>query len=111
MKRREVLKRGAVAVGGAVMGSAGVSGQTGTGSASGNQEGRRFRGDALDLEIRLTHPPAWGTYRLPGLVLRLDGKDTRVDVDGRVTRRTIRGIRRAPTKVEVDPEGWWLLGQ
>jgi len=30
-------------------------------------------------------------------------------VDGRVTRRTIRGIRRPPSKVEVDPEGWWLL--
>jgi S-(hydroxymethyl)glutathione dehydrogenase/alcohol dehydrogenase len=37
------LKRGAVAVGGAVMGSAGVAGQTGAGAASGNQEGRRFR--------------------------------------------------------------------
>jgi aminopeptidase N len=69
----------------------------------------RLRGHALDLEIRQTQPAAWGTYRLPGLTLRLDGKDTRVDVDGRVTRRTIRGIRRPPSKVEVDPEGWWLL--
>jgi aminopeptidase N len=69
----------------------------------------QHRGNALGLEIRQTQPPTWGTYRMPGLVLRIDGREVRVDVDGRSTRRTIRSVRRPPTKVEVDPGGWWLL--
>ncbi|HET8624075.1 MAG TPA: M1 family metallopeptidase [Gemmatimonadales bacterium] len=69
----------------------------------------RRRGNALDVEISQTQAAGWGTYRLPGLVLRIDGKDYPVDVSRRTTRRTLRGIARAPSKVEVDPGGWWLL--
>jgi hypothetical protein len=46
---------------------------------------------------------------MPGLVLRIDGREVRVDVEGRSTRRTIAGVRRPPSKLEVDPAGWWLL--
>jgi aminopeptidase N len=67
------------------------------------------RGDRVTIDIRQTQPPSWGTYRLPGLVLRIDGKDYPVDVSGRRTRHTLRGFDRAPTRIEVDPAGWWLL--
>jgi len=69
----------------------------------------RHRGNRIVIDIRQTQPPAWGTYRLPGLVIRIDGKDFPMDVSGRMTRRTLRGYSRAPAKVEVDPAGWWLL--
>jgi aminopeptidase N len=69
----------------------------------------RHRDNSVAIDIRQTQPPAWGTYRLPGLVVRIDGKAFRVDVSGRSTRRTLRGFARPPSKVEVDPAGWWLL--
>jgi aminopeptidase N len=68
----------------------------------------RPAGNALELVIRQTQPEAWGTYRLPGLVIRIDGNDYPVDVSARTTRRTLRGIARTPSRVEVDPAGWWL---
>jgi aminopeptidase N len=69
----------------------------------------RHRGNRLDVDIRQTQPRAWGTYRIPRLVLRIDGKDYPMDVAGPRTRRTLRGIARPPSRVEVDPERWWLL--
>jgi aminopeptidase N len=69
----------------------------------------RHQRSSVMVEIRQTQPEAWGTYRMPGLVLRIDGRDVRVDVEGRSTRRAFRGFPRAPTRVEVDPAGWWLL--
>jgi aminopeptidase N len=68
----------------------------------------RHQGTGLEIAIRQTQPEAWGTYRLPGLVIRVDGKDFPMDVSGRTTRRTLRGVTRPPAKVEVDPAGWWL---
>jgi aminopeptidase N len=67
------------------------------------------RGNRIDLDIRQTQPDSWGTYRVPGLVLRIDGKDYPVDVSGRTTRRTLRGFSRPPSTIEVDPAGWWLM--
>jgi aminopeptidase N len=69
----------------------------------------RHRGSALELDIRQTQPAAWGTYRIPGLVVRVDGTDHRVNVAGPRSRLTLRGVARAPSRIEVDPEGWWLL--
>ncbi len=69
----------------------------------------RHQGTRIDLDVRQTQPPAWGTYRLPGLVVRIDGKAYPMDVSGRRTRRTLRGFARPPAKVEVDPAGWWLV--
>ena len=51
----------------------------------------------------------WGTYRLPGLELVLDGKLVRLDVEGRIVRATVDGLSRIPSRVEVDPRGRWLL--
>jgi aminopeptidase N len=69
----------------------------------------RRRSGRQVLEIRQVQPAEWGEYRIPGLVLRVDGRPMRVDVSGRVTEQAIPGISRRPRRVEVDPDGWWLL--
>jgi aminopeptidase N len=66
-------------------------------------------GGKLALDVRQTQKPEWGTYRLPGLELAIDGKVVRLDVDGRVTRTVLDGFSGAPRTVVVDPRGWWLL--
>jgi aminopeptidase N len=66
-------------------------------------------GGKLALEIRQTQKPEWGTYRLPGLELGVDGKIVRVDVEGQETRTVLDGFPSAPRAVVVDPGGWWLL--
>jgi len=66
-------------------------------------------GKKLTLDISQTQKPEWGTYRIPNLELLVDGKPVRVDVNGRKTHAVIEGIGKKPTKVGVDPNGWWLL--
>ncbi|MDZ4863635.1 MAG: M1 family metallopeptidase [Gemmatimonadota bacterium] len=62
----------------------------------------------LILTVRQTQPAAWGTYRLPGLGLLIDGSVVNVDAAGSET--VIRLPRKqAPRSVVVDPDGWWLL--
>jgi aminopeptidase N len=63
----------------------------------------------LTLDIAQTQPAEWGSYRMPGLELVIDGKPVRVNVNGRQTQQVVEGIERKPKKVEVDPGGWWLL--
>ena len=69
----------------------------------------RHAGRRLTVTVRQVQPAAWGTFRLPGLVLRVDGRDVAVDVAGAETTVTIDDVRAAPKAVTVDPEGWWLL--
>jgi aminopeptidase N len=66
-------------------------------------------GKKLTLDISQTQKPEWGSYRIPNLELRVDGQLVRVDVEGPKTHKVIEGIRRKPSRVEVDPTGWWLL--
>jgi len=71
---------------------------------------RTARADGkLVIEMRQTQKPEWGTYRLPGLELAIDGKLVRVDVEGRRVRKVVDGFSGLPRKVEVDPRGQWLL--
>ena len=63
----------------------------------------------LVIEVRQVQKAEWGTYRLPGLELVLDGKLVRLDVEGRIMRATVDGLSRIPSRVEVDPRGRWLL--
>ncbi len=63
----------------------------------------------LTLTIRETQPEAWGTFRIPGLMLRVDGRIIRADVDGRETAIQVDDLRQAPREIVVDPDGWWLL--
>jgi len=60
------------------------------------------------LTLRQTQPEAWGLYRMPGLIIRVDGRDFTADVDGRETVVPLPGLQQAPRDVVVDPAGWWL---
>ncbi len=66
-------------------------------------------GDSLTLRVRQVQPDAWGTYRMPGLEFLVDGRLLRADVDGRETTVSFSGFAVPPSKIEVDPGGWWLL--
>jgi aminopeptidase N len=69
----------------------------------------RYQGRKLTLDVTQTQKPEWGPYRIPGLEILVDGKAYRIDVDGRQSRRVIDGVPQKPKKVEVDPNGRWLL--
>jgi aminopeptidase N len=69
----------------------------------------KHQGKQLTLDITQSQEAGWGTYRMPGLELLVDGKLVRVDVDGRNTRAVVGGIAHRPKEIQVDPRGWWLL--
>ncbi|MEP6473830.1 MAG: hypothetical protein ABJC74_08920, partial [Gemmatimonadota bacterium] len=69
----------------------------------------KWENTKLAMTIHQTQPDAWGAFTLRGLVIRVDGVDHRVDVEGRETVVNIGGLQAKPAKIEVDPDGWWLL--
>jgi aminopeptidase N len=69
----------------------------------------RYDHKRLTLTVKQTQPEEWGTYRLPNLHLRIDGRDVAAAVDGRETTLQVDGVKAKPRQVVVDPEGWWLL--
>lgn len=69
----------------------------------------RHAGDSLTLTIRQVQKPEWGTYRMPGFELLVDGMLFRADVEGRETTVTFTGIAAAPKRIVADPNGWWLV--
>jgi aminopeptidase N len=69
----------------------------------------KHSGKKLTLDITQTQKREWGSYRIPNLELRVDGRLVRVDVEGPKTHKVIEGIGRKPSKIEVDPNDWWLL--
>jgi aminopeptidase N len=69
----------------------------------------KHKGKKLIVDVAQVQPAAWGAYRIPRLELLVDGTLVRIDLNGRETRQVIDGIARKPKKVEVDPQGWWLL--
>jgi hypothetical protein len=69
----------------------------------------RHQGKKLTLDVRQTQPEAWGGYRLPSLILLVDGKPVRVAVEQRESRSVVEGISRKPKKIVVDPNGGWLI--
>jgi aminopeptidase N len=66
-------------------------------------------GNKLTLDFRQTQPDAWGTFRIPNLILLVDEQPVRVTVQGRRNRQVVEGIGRRPRSISVDPGGWWLL--
>jgi aminopeptidase N len=71
--------------------------------------GWKHSGRKLTLEVSQTQPPEWGIYRIPNLILLVDEKPVRIEVEGRQNRVGVEGIRRKPKKIVVDPQGWWLM--
>jgi aminopeptidase N len=71
--------------------------------------GWKHTGKKLTLDVRQTQPREWGDYRLPHLILLVDGTPVRIDVEGRESRIVVNGIAKKPSKIVVDPQGWWLL--
>ena len=69
----------------------------------------KHKGKRLTLDVTEIQKPEWGTYRLPGLEILVDGKPFRINVEGRQSQQVIEGVPHKPKKVEVDPNGWWLL--
>jgi len=69
----------------------------------------KYKGKELTLDIAQVQKPEWGTYRIPGLEILVDGKPFRVDLQAKQTRQVIGGVTQKPKKVEIDPNGWWLL--
>lgn len=64
------------------------------------------RGSRYVLSLR---PDGPGELRMPGLRLLLDGKPVRADLAGSETTVELRGFRRAPARIELDPAGTWLV--
>jgi aminopeptidase N len=69
----------------------------------------RYRGRKLTFDIAQTQPSQWGTFRIPYLIVLVDGTPVRLNIEARQTRHGVQGITRKPTKIEVDPNGRWLL--
>jgi aminopeptidase N len=65
--------------------------------------------NSVRLDIRQTQPAEWGVYRLPNLMLLIDGSPIWVPVDGRESHIRIEGFSHKPKTIDVDPKGWWLL--
>ena len=68
-----------------------------------------YQGRKLTFDIAQTQPAEWGAFRLPNLILLVDGTPVRLNIEGRRSRHSVAGISRAPKQIEVDPKGWWLL--
>jgi aminopeptidase N len=64
------------------------------------------RGGGYTLSLRPSGP---GELRMPGLRLVVDGRPVRVDLAGRETTVRLRGLTRAPSRIELDPSGTWLV--
>jgi hypothetical protein len=65
--------------------------------------------NSVRLDIRQTQPAEWGVYRLPNLMLLIDGSPIWGPVDGRESHIRIEGFSHKPKTLDVDPKGWWLL--
>lgn len=63
----------------------------------------------LTVDVKQTQKPAWGSYRIPNLMLQVDGHPMTLDVNGPTTHMVFDHVAAAPKSVIVDPDGWWLL--
>ena len=68
----------------------------------------KYDGNLLTVDIEQLQKESWGLYRMPGLVLLIDGWPAKVNVDGRTTHVVIPHVAEVPRSIVVDPDGWWL---
>jgi aminopeptidase N len=69
----------------------------------------KHQGRKLTFDIVQTQRAEWGAYRIPNLIVLVDGRPVRLEVNGRRSRIVVNGIHEKPSDVVVDPKGWWLL--
>ncbi len=69
----------------------------------------RRDGRRLVVEVTQVQKPEWGTFRLPGLLVRIGGKAVRLDVAGRAYRKVLEGFSGPPGIVELDRRNPWLV--
>jgi aminopeptidase N len=62
----------------------------------------------LEVRVRQTQAEGWGTYRLPGYELLIDGMLVRVDLTKREESFFFDQFAGPARSVEADPNGWWL---
>lgn len=62
----------------------------------------------LAITVKQVQPAEWGMYRIPGLVIQVDGKPVKVDLTGATATVSV-AMRKPPKQVVVDPAGWWLM--
>jgi aminopeptidase N len=67
------------------------------------------KGKKLTVDITQTQPAEWGEFQIPSLILLVDDIPVRLHVGGRQSRQVVEGIPRKPKRIQVDPNGWWLL--
>lgn len=63
----------------------------------------------LEIALKQVQPAEWGSYKIPGLVIQVDGKPVKVNLMGPTATVTVSNVKKAPQQVVVDPAGWWLL--
>ena len=63
----------------------------------------------LEVRIIQVQESAWGSFRIPGLQIRINGTLHQIDLDSRDVKQVFPVDRADGTKLEVDPFGWWLL--
>ena len=69
----------------------------------------KYDGNLLTVDVEQLQKESWGLYRMPGLVLLIDGWPAKVNVNGRTTHVVIPHVAEVPRSIVVDPDGWWLL--
>ena len=69
----------------------------------------RREGDSVTVEVAQVQDGTWGVFRIPGLVLELNGQRVTLDVDGRTTRKAFSLRGSGVPALKVDPDSWWLL--
>lgn len=68
----------------------------------------KWKSGTLQLAVKQVQEAAWGTYRIPNLVVLVDGKPMTIAVAGVSSLATLK-VAKAPTKVEIPTDSWWLL--
>jgi aminopeptidase N len=66
-------------------------------------------GGHLVIQLDQVQKASWGTYRMPNLQVRIGGRTIAMPMMDRTARAVTHWDQSSPPKVEVDPEGWWLI--
>ncbi len=68
----------------------------------------KHSGGRLQGEVVQVQPDMWGLRRIPGLELDTGSEIVKVDVSGATTKFDVK-VKKAPSRIVVDPNGRWLV--